>query len=47
MMYNDLKNSNVIVEIEALVNSANEENDDISSYVQFMKERIMSVSGIN
>lgn len=43
-VYEELKKDNVIVDLQTLVDSAKNMDDTISSYVEFMKERIMGVS---
>ncbi len=46
-MYNELKNENIIIELESLLKNCDNIDESISSYAEFMKERILSVSGIN
>lgn len=46
-MYNKLKDENVIIELENLIKNCDDNDDITTSYVLFMKERIMAVSGIN
>ena len=47
VMYNQLKSQNIIIDLEALVKSAEEFDEITSSYAEFMRERILSVSGMN
>ncbi len=46
-MYNELKKENIIIELETLIKDYNNIDETISSYAEFMKERILGVSGIN
>lgn len=46
-MYNQLKNQNIIIDLETLIKNAEEFDEITSSYAEFMRERILSVSGIN
>ena len=46
-MYKNLKDENVIVELENLVKNCNIEEDLNTTYAIFMKERILAVSGLN
>lgn len=46
-MYEELKNEKLIVEITSLVNSAEELEDEIDSYCEFMKGVILNTSGLN
>lgn len=46
-MYNQLRDENIIVELETLVKDVENFDEDVCSYVQFMKQRILSVSGNN
>ena len=50
-MYNDLKNENIIVDLntcDELLTSGNSNNfDDIVLYCNFIKESFMTLSGIN
>ena len=46
-MYNELKNENIIIEIERLVKDAKDFDDDLTCYAEFMKQRILNVSGNN
>ncbi len=46
-MYYELKKENVIVDLENLVKSAKDFDEDLSSYARFMKEQILSVTGNN
>lgn len=47
VMYNQLKNQNIIIDLETLIKNAEEFDEITSSYAEFMRERILSVSGIN
>lgn len=46
-MYNELKNKNIIIEFESLLKNSENIDENISSYAEFMKERILSVSSLN
>lgn len=46
-MFNKLKNEKVIIDLEILVKNTENLDEDINSYAEFMKERILSVSGVN
>lgn len=46
IMYNELKNKNIIIDLEQLIQNV-DNADDINSYAEFMKERILSVSSLN
>lgn len=46
-MYNELKKENIIIELESLLKDYKNVDETISSYAEFMKERILGVSGIN
>ena len=46
-VYNQLKKENVIVELETLIKKAENFDEELSSYAEFMKQRILSVSGNN
>ena len=46
-MYEDLLQKRIIIEFKKLVNNAKDENNDIDSYAQFMKEVILNTYGIN
>ena len=46
-MYNDLRKENVIIDLEVLVKSAKSFDEELSSYLEFTKQRILSVSGNN
>lgn len=49
-MYNDLKNEKIIVDLKTYeeVSELSEENrDDIDLYCDFLKERFLTLSGIN
>jgi len=47
IVYNELKKENIIVEFENLVKSAEKFDEELCSYTEFMKQRILSVSGNN
>ena len=46
-MFNELVEQNIIVDLESLVKSAKDFDEDLSSYLVFMKEQILSVTGNN
>lgn len=46
-MYKELKNDKVIVDLETLIKDAKNFDENLSSYMIFMKERILRVSGDN
>ncbi len=46
-MYNELKKENIIIELETLLKDYQNIDENITSYAEFMKERILGVSGIN
>ena len=46
-MYDELLKKRIIIEFENLINKAKDENNDIDSYAQFMKEVILNTYGIN
>lgn len=46
-MYNELKKEKVIIELEQLVKDAKYFDDELSCYAEFMKQRILSVTGNN
>lgn len=43
-MYEELKKDNVIIELETLLHSVENIDETITSYAEFMKERILGVS---
>ena len=45
-MYNELKKENIIIELETLLKDYQNIDENINSYAEFMKERILGVSGI-
>ncbi len=47
VMYNELKNEKVIIDLETLIKNSTELDEDTTAYALFMKERILSVSGVN
>ena len=46
-MYNKLLDEKIIIDLENLVQKAQDFDDEINSYAEFMKEQILNVSGIN
>ncbi len=46
-MYNQLRNEHIIVELETLVKNSENFDELTTDYIEFMKERILSVSGVN
>lgn len=46
-MYNELKNNNIIIDLEILVKEAKDFDNDLTCYAEFMKQRILSVTGNN
>lgn len=46
-MFNELRKENVIVDLEVLVKSAQNYEEDMNTYLEFTKQRILSVSGNN
>lgn len=46
-MYNELKSENIIIELENLVKDAKNFDNDLTCYAEFMKQRILSVTGNN
>ena len=46
-MYKELKDKNIIVEINELVKKADEFKSDLDMYCEFMRERFLAVSGNN
>lgn len=46
-MYNQLRNEHIIVELETLVKNSEKFDELTTDYIEFMKERILSVSGVN
>lgn len=46
-MFNELKNDCIIIDLENLVKEAKNFDNELTSYAEFMKERILSVSGKN
>ena len=46
-MFEELKDENIIVNIENLVKQAHEPQDDLSEYVMFMRDEILCVNGLN
>ena len=47
VMYNQLRNENVIIELEGLVKAVENFDEELNSYLQFCKERMLSLSGNN
>lgn len=46
-MYNELKKENIIIDLQVLMNNIETQDENINSYAEFMKERFLSLSGIN
>ena len=46
-MYDDLKREEIIVELNVLINRADEFKNDLDSYCEFMLETFLATSGIN
>ena len=46
-MFNELKNQNIIIDLELLIKEVNSLDEIANSYAEFMKERILNVSGLN
>lgn len=46
-MWEDLKNNDIIVEINTLVDKAEEFKSEIDSYCEFMKEMFLKTSSLN
>jgi len=46
-MFNELKNQNIIIDLELLIKEVNSLDEITNSYAEFMKERILNVSGLN
>lgn len=47
IMYEELKNERIIVELKELINKADDVKDDVDCYCEFMKETFLAVSGLN
>jgi len=43
-MYEELKKDNIIIELETLLHNVENIDETITSYAEFMKERILGVS---
>ena len=46
-MFEELKNDGIIVDLQDLVDKADEFKSDMDSYCVFMKEMFLGTSGIN
>lgn len=46
-MFNELLEEKVIIDLELLIKSAKEFDEDLTSYANFMREQILSVTGNN
>ena len=48
-MYNQLKNENVIVDLKILLNNekCSEETENMKAYLEFIKLRMLDLSGTN
>lgn len=46
-MYDELLKKRIIIEFKKLLNKAKDENNDVDSYAQFMKEVILNTYGVN
>jgi len=47
VMFNDLKNEGIIVDLKNLVDKAEEFQNEVDSYCQFMLETFLNTSGVN
>ncbi len=47
IMYEDLVNKNIIIELENLIKDKKQLNGDLDSYAEFMKEVILNTYGNN
>jgi len=47
IMYEELLKKRIIIEFENLINKVKDENSDVDSYAQFMKEVILNTYGVN
>lgn len=47
LMYNDLKNEKIIVELDSLTNVAEQFKDETDMYCEFMKAQFLKLSGAN
>lgn len=46
-MYEELKKQNIIIEMQGLIEKAEEFKDELDSYCEFMRETFLATSGIN
>ena len=46
-MFNELVDGEIIIDLENLVKDAKDFDEDLSSYAKFMREQILSVTGLN
>ena len=46
-MFFELKDEQIIIDLENLVQSAKDFDEDLSSYASFMREQILCVNGNN
>lgn len=46
-MYEELKKQNIIIEMQGLIEKAEEFKDEFDSYCEFMRETFLATSGIN
>ena len=47
IMYEELKNEDIIVELKTLIDKAEEVQSDIDAYCEFMKQTFLATSGLN
>ncbi len=47
IMYDELKNNEVIVELKTLIDIAEEFQSEIDAYCEFMKQTFLATSGLN
>ncbi len=47
IMYEELLNKRIIIEFNNLIKDAKNDDKDIDSYAQFMKEVILNTYGVN
>lgn len=46
-MYEEFKNNDIIIEMKTLVDTAEEYQDEINAYCEFMKGVFLATSGVN
>lgn len=47
IMYDELKNNEIIVELKTLIDIAEEFQSEIDAYCEFMKQTFLATSGLN